>query len=141
MKPLNEFIENFTEEKPENVVKKGREYYIVTPKLQKIANEIERNYFSIGVPLGEYKKNFKPSLSLLDWLSKRTEKKVFINKKTEWLFLCGRDVFTENIIKINVKKGKVLVQNEKDENIGLGILNDSGIRHIMDRGDFLRREK
>ena len=141
MKPLNEFIEKFTEEKPENVVKKGREYYIVPPELQKIADGIDRNCFSIGIPLGEFKKNFKPSLSLLDWISKRTEKKVFINKKTEWLFLCGRDVFTENIIKINVKKGKVLVQNEKDENIGLGTLNDSGVRHIMDRGDFLRREK
>jgi len=57
------------------------------------------------------------------------------------MFLCGRDAFADNIVKANVNSGLVLVQNEKDENLGLGILNEKGIRNILDRGDFLRREK
>ncbi|MFH1505611.1 MAG: hypothetical protein ABIE94_01325 [archaeon] len=141
MKLMNDFLEKFTSEKISDVVKKGRLYYSADPGLQELAKGIEKDYFSIGVPLGEVKKDFRPSLTLLDWISKRTEKKAFVNKKAEWMFLCGRDVFYNNIVKKNVESGLVLVQNEKDENIGLGILSGGGIKNIIDRGDFLRREK
>ena len=141
MKALNEFLEKFTEEKIETVVKKGRNYYAADEELQKLAGGIDRDFFSIGIPLGEYKNDFRPSLALLEWLSKKSEKKAFINKKAEWMFLCGRDAFANNIVNSNVKNGLVLVQNEKDENLGLGLLNEKGIKNILDRGDFLRREK
>ena len=62
--------------------------------------------------------------------------------------MCGRDIFDESIVSEIPKEliGKhVLVQNENDENLGLGIVKVGGsritIKNVIDRGDFLRREK
>ena len=81
-------------------------------------------------------------------VAKKTDRKIFVNRKTAWLFLCGRDIFGRGIVKSNVKKGLALVQNEADENLGYGeIIADLGnkdkvvAKNLFDRGNFLRREK
>ena len=80
-------------------------------------------------------------------LSKDSKKKLYVNKKAEWLFLCGRDLFGSSIKRSDVKKGLVLVQNEKDENLGYGkitlpLSNKDRIvvKNILDRGYYLRKE-
>ena len=98
-----------------------------------------------GIYLGKEKKGgFEPSLALLEILSQHSQKKVAIDDKSAWLFLCGRDVFQQGVVKIypGISEGLVLVQNTRDENLGYGKLQRGQIRikNILDRGDFLRRE-
>lgn len=143
MEALKKFVENFCSFDLENIHKIGRRYYQADTEIWDYAQTINREIFGIGVFLGENKKEFTPSLALLEIISKKSQKKVFVNPKGEWLFTCKRDVFQENIIKKNVEKGICLVQNENDENLGYGILQKGKkimIKPLLDKGDFLRRE-
>ena len=140
MEKINSFISKFCNLHLENVHKVGRRYYQVAPELWKEKESVDRDVYHIGTFLGEAKKEFIPSLELIDMIAKKSNKKLFVNDKGEWMFQCKRDVFEENIIKKNVSKGLCLVQNSKDENIGYGVLNRNNLKPILDRGDFLRRE-
>jgi ribosome biogenesis protein Nip4 len=96
--------------------------------------------------MGEEKMGFSPSPALLDLVSKFPDaqsKKVFINKKAEWLFLCGRNVLSDSIAKNpnRLSEGIVLVQNENDENLGYGVFKREDtliIKHVLDKGRYLR---
>jgi ribosome biogenesis protein Nip4 len=100
---------------------------------------------SEGMLLGREDDDFKPSLFLLETLSKKSKNKIFINDKAEWLFLCGRDVFLESIERDDSTDDVFLVQNELDENLGYGkkvrIRGKEIVKNMLDRGDFLRRER
>jgi len=109
MKEIQQFIKKFSEKEIPNIIKKGRNYYLIKEELKDLVKE----YFSIGLPLGEYKREFKPTPALLEILSKNSNNKIFINKKAEWLFLCGRDVFEDNIVREGEIKDIFLVQNEE----------------------------
>ena len=93
-------------------------------------------------------RKFIPSPAFPDLLSEKTQKKVSINSKAEWLFLCGRDVFETSVMKNNsglscseLKSGNlVLVQNEKDENLGVGRVGEKMIKNLLDKGSYLRDE-
>jgi ribosome biogenesis protein Nip4 len=86
-------------------------------------------------------------------IAKGEANKVIVNKKTAWLFICGRDVFRTGILAVrgSRKKGDpVLVLNEFDECLGFGRLvcnlvgatkkDEIAIKNVSDVGDFLRRE-
>jgi len=81
---------------------------------------------------------------LIDVISEISQKKVFISQKAEWLFLCGRDVFEDSITKKYSDEKIVLVQNEKDENLGYGVFIKKGkekiLKNLLDKGFYLRRE-
>jgi len=142
---LDSFISQFTKKKIQ--YKKFRHQYIqITREQEELIKTISEKPYSAGLLLGEdYKGRFLPSSSLMDWVAKNSDKKVFLNKKSEWFFLCGRMVMPDGIIRANAKDGIVLVQNERDENLGFGkIFLENGrmmIRPIYDKGFFLRREK
>lgn len=148
MKNIEEFTKNFTDKKFE-YLRIRNSYFLLSEDLKKAANTINQEPFAAGIFLGEISKNnFVPGVSLLGMISPLTDKKIFINKKTEWLFLCQRDIFGGGIVKANVKKGFVLVQNELDENLGYGqIVADLGnadkvvVKNLFDKGNFLRRER
>jgi ribosome biogenesis protein Nip4 len=138
------FTKKFTEEKID-YAKEGSKYYFAGDEAAVLSSKI-KGTLSAGLPLGETKNGvFKPSVYLLEILSKKTENKVFVNDKAEWLFLCGRDVLPEGVKKNNSTADVFLIQNEKDENLGLGRnMSHSGkkfIKNVLDRGDFLRRER
>lgn len=141
------FIKKFTREKLGSIVKLHKFYYLINDEILAVNEKIDYDPEYIGVFLGE---DGAPSLALLELLAKHSDKKVFINDKSEYLFLCGRDIFGKGITKANFDERHelVLVQNEKDENLGYGKIVDSFnkkekivINNILDRGDFLRREK
>jgi ribosome biogenesis protein Nip4 len=78
--------------------------------------------------------------------------KVVVGSKAAWLFICGRDIFKQGIVKVEGSKKNgayMLVLNERGECLGFGrILHDLGeerggvvVKNISDIGDFLRREK
>jgi|FLOH01.1.fsa_nt_gi ribosome biogenesis protein Nip4 len=145
MDKINEFIRRFTDKDIGTIKKIGRRYFLVDKKLEDFSLKINKDIFSIGIFLGELKGEFKATPALLEIIAKTSDVKVFVNRKSEWLFLCGRDIFEESIVKKNVDSGMVLVQNEIDENIGLGVFlskkNSNLLKNIIDKGSYLRRER
>ena len=143
MEKLESFARQFADISFPNAVRHGRKYFDVSPDLLALSEKINSDLFSIGVFLGEDKGRFMPSLALLEMLARKSTHKVFLNKKAEWLFLCGRDVLEQGISRCDTEPGLVLVQNELDENLGYGLLSKKEnlmVKNILDRGDFLRRE-
>jgi len=74
-----------------------------------------------------------------------SERKVFINKKSEWMFLCGKDIFKKGIEKIEIpkKRGLIFVQNKFNENLGLAkFMQDANVplKNILDKGAYVRKE-
>ena len=148
MEKIRNFIKSFTTEDIGKIEKIRNSYFLIDKDVEKIKDKIEKNPFAAGLFLGESKKSFIPSTNLLDILSKKTEKKIFVNRKTAWLFLCDRDIFGSGIEKSNAKKGLVLVQNDRDENLGYGEIiaeltqkDKVVVKNLFDRGNFLRRER
>ncbi|MBW3014680.1 hypothetical protein KY335_05580 [Candidatus Woesearchaeota archaeon] len=140
---IHKFISQFCDRKFDTV-KIRRNYYLADKSLLDIRDKIKKNMNlepeSAGVFLGTEKKDFTPSFALLELLSKHSKKKAFVDDKTEWLFLCGRDIFKESVKKCSAKEGLVLVQNKHDENLGLGKIVDKKdlfIKNISNRGKFL----
>ena len=152
MELINKFISNFTGENFGPIIKLRKEYYLVNENLVMLMEEIKNTDNEpkhIGVFLGTINnKLFEPSIELLKIISQFSEKKVYVNDKAEWLFLCGRDIFGNSITKANAVNGLVLIQNKKDENLGFGKIiaplenkNKVVIKNILDRGAYLRMER
>lgn len=128
-----------------DVVKLAREFYLVNSDQKKLLDNF-RGKFNVvwcGVYLGFEKEFFVPSLWLLQELSKKINKKVWVNSKGEWLFICNRNVLSESIAKIeNVENNDLcLVINQHNECLGIGRKEKTIIKNIFDIGDFLRRER
>jgi len=146
---FNKFTKQFTDENILNIRRVGRNFYQAEERLWEIKNGVTRDIYSLGLYLGEEKMGFSPSPAFVDMISKLPDtqsKKVFINKKAEWLFLCGRNVLSESISKNpnTLSEGLVLVQNEKDENLGYGLFKREDtliIKHILDKGRYLRMDE
>ena len=134
-----DFIKKFTDKKIE--FEKVKNKYFLKNDL-KLKNG---NVFMPGLYLGEDKEGFKPSLGLLELLSKLTKEKVFVKDIGEIDFLFKKNLRPRHIERIE-GENKVgylkLVQNEHDENLGYGKLKkDKRLKALKDRGDFIRREK
>jgi ribosome biogenesis protein Nip4 len=123
----------------------GRKYFCMSKELKQLKDSIKLEPYSAGIFLGELKNNkFMPSIALLDILASYSDKKVIINKKGQTMLLYGKDVFSENFEKSTVSEGICLVLNEENEALGYGELKKGKkiiLKHILDRGDFLRRER
>jgi predicted ribosome-associated RNA-binding protein Tma20 len=105
--------------------------------------------------LGKVKgKIFFPSFILLAMMAEGKANKTIVDKKTAWLFICGRDVFKRGILNITCSRTKgsyALVLNEYNECLGFGRMqrnineekdkNRVIIKNISNIGDFLKREK
>ncbi|MBN2052842.1 hypothetical protein JW756_05035 [Candidatus Woesearchaeota archaeon] len=146
MNKLISFVKEFTksEVKELNSVERiGKKYFYAPRELAELKKNIPLEPYSMGLPLGELKNNrFSPSIALLDMLKNYTDKKIIVNKKGETMFLYGKEVFSENFAKCDVNEGFCLVLNANDEVLGYGELSKKkNIKNILDRGDFLRRER
>jgi ribosome biogenesis protein Nip4 len=133
------------------VTKRGR-YFFINPTLKPL---ISRDFYFAGTFLGKLKsEKFFPSFSLLTMLAKGETNKIYVDNKTAWLFICGRDVFSRGVLRFqgSDKKGSyVLVLNEYGECLGFGRINgrldgktvskEIVVKNILDIGDFLRRER
>lgn len=151
---MQNFIQKFTNKKI-NFVKIDGDFYLSNPEFQKLNVPDDLTPQFIGLFLGSYDEEgvFEPSCALLDWIAKSSKLKIFVDSKAEWLFLCERDIFGQGIVKSNIDDNKfrnkmVLVQNEHDENLGIGRVIDSFskkqtavVKNILDKGIFLRKER
>lgn len=131
------------------VVEKQNKYFLLNKELKKL---IVKDFFYAGLYLGKIKNGiFFPSFALLGMTAKGNVNKVIVDKKTEWLFICGRDIFERGIVRVvgSKKRGDyALILNSDCQCLGFGkILQnlEEGkgvvIKNISDIGDFLRREK
>ncbi len=133
------------------IVRSRNRYYLLSKKLKQ---QVPKGFFYVGAYLGAVKgASFFPSFLLLAMLAESKANKLVIDKKTAWLFICGRDIFQQGILKENnLKKGDyTLIMNEHNECLGFGKIMHNlrgvpdakkvAVKNILDIGDFLRREK
>jgi ribosome biogenesis protein Nip4 len=143
---FGKFTKQFTDSEILDVHRIGRNFYQAEERLWEIKSGVTRDIYSLGLFLGEEKTGFSPSPALMDLISKFPDaesKKIFVNKKAEWMFLCGRNILSDSIAKNphNISEGLVLVQNERDENLGYGLFKMEDqliIKHVLDKGRYLR---
>jgi len=129
-------------------VKKNR-YFLITRQMEGLT----KDFFYAGTYLGKTEKGvFFPSFPLLATIAEGNANKVAIDRRTEWLFVCGRDIFRKGILKVDgsTRKGDLtLVLNEDNECLGFGKITRDlngrkegvAVGNIADVGDFLRRER
>jgi ribosome biogenesis protein Nip4 len=124
----------------------GERYYLLGEDLKGFRSGEQRKPYAAGLFLGMGKREFMPTPALLRLLAMHSQRKAVVaSDHVEWLFLCGRDVFPE-FFTSSEQEGFVLVQNERDENLGLGkIVPDKQkgtlLKNILDRGNYLRHDK
>ncbi len=138
---------------PDLIVEKNGRFFLINNILRPLA---VRDFFYAGAYLGKAKEGkFFPSFILLSMLAKKKESnRVVVDKKSAWLFICGRDILRKSVVRVHGqgKKGaNTLVLNEFGECLGfgriVGKLSGSGVgdelavRNVSDIGDFLRRER
>ncbi len=133
------------------IVEKNGRYYLVNAALKPL---LEGDFFLAGTYLGKAKEGkFFPSFNLLSMLAKQQgSNRVVVDPKAAWLFICGRDILAKGVVKTYgaTKRGTAtLVLNGFGECLGFGTVmgafdpSNEGVvvRHVVDVGDFLRRER
>ena len=152
-KPLNDSIKLFDSNlmlDESLVVKRGNRYYLLNEGLKGFTDE---GFLYAGTYLGETKGGrFMPSFMFLAMIAETARNKTCIDRKTAWLFICGRDIFRRGIVRTSGATGKsncTLIINRHDECLGFGCFianfNEKAdavaVKNVMDIGDFLRRER
>lgn len=153
IKPIDDFVSAFRAKISLDetlIVKQQGRYFLLNESLKRLAS---KDFFYAGTYIGKVKDGrFFPSFNLLELIARKKANKVVIDAKTEWLFICGRDIFKEGIANVTGSTKRddyTLVVNLHGECLGFGrILCDlNGKRHglaiknMLDVGDFLRRER
>jgi ribosome biogenesis protein Nip4 len=132
-------------------VNKAGRYFLLNKSL---LNVPRKDFYYAGTYLGKVKNGkFFPSFNLLAMLAAGSANKIVVDKKTAWLFICGRDIFRTGILVVYGSRRKgdhALVLNEFGECLGFGRLlcslvefaegGEVAVKNISDIGDFLRRE-
>ncbi len=153
MKVIEEFVKNLTKEDIKKVIENRilirikKNFFAANSEQTNLFNKLNLDVEHIGIYLGkDDDKKFVPSINFIDMISKKSDKKVYVDAKGEWMFLCKNNILQMAMKKKNdsVKKNEfVLVQNMNDENIGYGLFADNthvAIIGLLDKGDYLRRE-
>ena len=153
MKLLDDFVRRFNTTiglDANLIVKTQNRYFLLNPKLKRLVRE---DFFHAGTYLGKVKNSvFFPSFPLLTMIAeKETSSRVIVDDHTEWLFICGRDIFSKRIKTVHGSRRKgdyTLILNGFGECLGFGrIIRDLDakdgevvVKNISDVGDLLRRE-
>jgi ribosome biogenesis protein Nip4 len=133
------------------IVKKDDKYFLLDPKLKSL---IKKDFLYAGIYLGRTKNDaFFPSFNLLTMLAQTDPNRIVVDNKTEWLFICGRDIFKQGITRLSKpgRKGDyTLILTEHGDSLGFGRIlhyvdtkdkSKIAVKNIADIGDFLRRER
>lgn len=143
---MKSFVAQFTRQKlfdDSRVRIIGDDYYLVSPELADVLKKIRLPPLATGLYLGRQNaKTARPGLDLLQMLAKTDAKRVWLNDKGAWLFVCRRPALLASITRTEAKPGElVLVLTEYDECIGYGLFDGKQVKNYHDIGDFLRRER
>ncbi len=145
MRLLKRFLRDVgSDYEPSDVVKINNKRF--TSNLESPIDAAELLY--TGMYLGQNKQRFEPSSILLQTVAKEADThKVYVNRETAWLFVVGKDVFDENIVKRTdgVHLGGYCLVMFNNQCIGYGRYESSRdlrvVKNLYDIGDFLRREQ
>ncbi len=144
---LFEFINRFTRANlfgSSTIIEINGKYFLAGERQAEIAQTSPIRPVHVGIYLGKAGERFKPGFFLLELLKAQGQvKKAVVNQKAAWLFLCGRDILKESIIRKDMLEPKddVLVLDPQGNVLGYGFYMSERIRNVLDRGDFLRRER
>lgn len=146
---LDDFITQFSSTQIQ-WKKIGDSFFLDNPQLEK-NRLVQKKPAIFGYYLGKMKDGqFVPSFNLLDLLSELTDEKIMVNDRGEVDFLYGKHLRKRHIVSIGGSQQKntmKLVQNIYDENLGYGLFigisseRAQVLRHILDRGVFIKRDK
>ncbi len=153
MGPLTDFAKRFharIQFDDSLVISRHGRYFLLNKTLKKLTLN---DFFCSGIYLGLNEGgDFVPSFNFLFMLAQEKANKISVDRRTEWLFICGRDIFKRGIRSVSglARKGDfVLVENRSGECLGYGqftgdfnkIRAGVVVKNLLDVGDFLRREK
>lgn len=114
----------------------------IPPQVRHIMSLCKEKPLRAGAFLGSKQgKQIISSINFLRILGKQSNRKIILNKKAAWLFICGRDVFAENILSKQESSNIVLVIDEDDNVLGLAKKQGNTYKNIYDVGELLRREQ
>ena len=146
------FIKLFTTKKvfDEHVLlRNGSSWYVVNDAIRALIPRFSFRPVFSGLLLGrEVSSGFIPSVHLLQCLVPVAESSVTVSDKGAWLFICGRDLWSESITSSKgfcSSKSRVLVLNNSGECIGLGEVTQKlsarglVVRNLYDIGWFVRK--
>lgn len=150
MQTFDEFCRLFTPEPLPHVVRIGKRYFYDPHGLH--AKALGWDAFSVGIYLGEERGDFKPSSGLIELLAGRTEAKVLVGDKAAWLFLCGKDILMEGVLEPGQFEAtyRVIVADKDGQALGYGKVaspynpkrkHGAYVKHLLDKGEYLRRER
>jgi ribosome biogenesis protein Nip4 len=133
-------------------VKIGKRHFSDPNNLLPMAQEHKWDVFSVGLYLGEERRDFIPTSALIDLLAKDNDNRITVGAKAAWLFVCNRDILMDGVLEAGVFKVNdlVFVQDHNGNVLGYGRIvapyhasmrNKTYLKHIFDRGEYLRREK
>lgn len=153
MSNLEKFTQQFIGKRildERNVILIENKLFLIDEKMKEILNKVNKRPFYLGMYIGKSKGDkFFPSFALLKKISNYTNNKIWIDDKTEWLFTCGRDIFSEGITNVTGHKDKggvSLIFNRQNDLLGFGKITQKidrqgvVVKNILDIGDFFRRE-
>ena len=151
-KTLEEFCALFGQEVPAHAVRIGPRWFHDPQGLIVAARERGWDPFSGGIYLGEERGGFRPTSALISMLGASSDRRVALESKSAWLYLCGRDILMEGVLgSPGYQSGElVFLVDEQDRILGYGmILNPFDprhrhavlVKHLVDRGEYLRRER
>lgn len=150
MKQMNIFLKNIGSKKSfevKDVLKVNIKRFFVDDSLKEFVFNKEKAAYA-GEYLGDEKQDeFIPSFGLLDKISEENVNKIYLDRKTAWLFLCRRDIFEGSILKTegNFEEEELFLVMLDDDCLGYGCVDlfqgKKILKNLADRGDFLRREK
>ena len=133
-----------------------REVYAFSKDLVKFLELYKLNFVHAGLKVGEVgSRRFRFSLEGSFYLAKKDKKRVYVNEKGEMLFLYGRDIFAESVLRAtsDVEENDIVfVCNRNGDILGIGKarfdarrIKEAGSRvvveNLVDRGEYLRKEK
>ena len=149
MRLLRKFLERIGSKytfDEEDYQKLNNKRFLVSSELKERIIRKDRMVYA-GSFLGKDRKDFQPSSILLKKLEKEENlNRIHVNRDTAWLFVCGRDIFSENIIALEgeFNVGNYFLVMFNGECLGYGRVWDFNgkliLKNIFDIGDFLRRE-
>jgi ribosome biogenesis protein Nip4 len=126
----------------EKVIVQGKEVYLVNTSAQPALAVYEEEPVSQGLLVGTITKNsFLASIALLRHIAPHTEKKIILNEKSAWLFVCGRDAFDQNIVSGDKKSSLVIVLDEQENVLGLAKKTPQFYKNMLHIGTFLKENK
>ena len=148
--PLKEYVTQWTNQELdyENIISIGRDFYLVTAEVKATIEQLDRPPHSAGIHIGTFHRTFTPSLALINIIGKTTTKKIIVEDKQGWLFICGRDLFTKDlpITETLRHEQQLIIQNEHGDILGLAQkkrdkTGKSIFAPVIDLGDYIRRDK